>query len=159
MRIGLVFSGLLAGLACGGDSGGGPSNPSPVAATLEVWSCLPGSCQTRTPIDTVSRGDSVLVVFVAVDSTRTTDSIDVRPACALNAVFTLGAATGLTVPANPTCPDSIERVELQVLPTYHLHEVRRLVHIPGGLATGSYRVRSRFFISPPLAPAYVLEIE
>lgn len=159
MRFRLWLCGVLAGLGCGGDGGGGPSNPSPVSASLDVWSCLPGTCQTPTPIDTVARGDSVLVVFVATDSTLTVDSISIRPVCAINAAFTLGAVAIFTVPVNPTCPDSIERVAMQVFPAYHAYELRRLVHIPAGIPTGPYRVRSRLFVSPPLAPAVELEIE
>jgi hypothetical protein len=159
LRLWLLLPGALAGLACGGEDGGGPSNQSPVSATIEVWSCLPGTCQTRTPIDTVNRGDSILVVFVAVDSTRTVDSLSVRSVCALNATFTLGPTAILTVPATPTCPDSIERVAMQVLPTHHAHEVRRAIRLPAAMPIGSYRVRSRLFVAPPVSPAVEIEVQ
>jgi hypothetical protein len=149
---------LMVGLGCG-ETTGEPSSPSPLRASVDVWSCLPGTCHTYAPVDTVARGDSILVVLIAVDSTSMVDSISVRPACAVHAVFTLGATTQLEVPATPTCPDSVERVALQVLPTHHIHEQHHVVHLPAGLPVGSYRVRSRLFVSPPLAPHDVIQIE
>lgn len=158
MRLSLLILALLIGLGCG-DTAGEPSNPNPVRASVDIWSCLPGTCHSYAPLDTVTRGDSVLVVLIAVDSTRTVDSISVRPACAVHAVFTIGATTQLEVPPGPTCPDSVERIALQVFPTHHIHEQHHVVHLPAGLAVGSYRVRSRLFIDPPLAPHDVIEVE
>jgi hypothetical protein len=158
LRFSPLLLALLVGLGCG-DTAGEPSNPTPIRASVDIWSCLPGTCHSYAPLDTVSRGDSVLLVLIAVDSTRTVDSISVRPACAVHAVFTIGATTQLEVPPRPTCPDSVERIALQVLPTHHIHELHHVVHLPAGLPVGSYRVRSRLFIDPPLAPHDVIEVE
>jgi hypothetical protein len=93
----------------------------------------------------VSPGDTLLVGHAVIDTTKAHDDILIRPGCAVNFELVHDGQLIGTLPAEPTCPDS---VEVNGYNAPEILNVRGYYWEVPALAPGNYTVRSVWLRDP-----------
>ena len=156
----VVLGGILvsASPACSDSTG-----PDLGTLVYEVWSgCVPdifNGVFTCSPQQTsVARGDSLLVGHLLIDTSATLSATArVVGSCAVNFEITRSGTLVATLPAQPTCPDSV--AEQGDNPPRVYNARIRFWHVPADAPTGQYTITSVLVVEPRITRSLQVRVE
>ena len=154
-RLPLVI-GALVGLACGS---GTPFTPpgGNLAVSVAVYRCSGGCGTTTGPLDSLHRGDTVLVRLSVADTAGDSTTVLLKAPCAVNVTILGGTGGGVapTLPSAPTCADSTQPASVSAVPL--LRDFTWIV--PAGFAAGDYTLRGEMVVDPPVQARRAVRVD
>ena len=107
---------------------------------------------------TVARGDSLLVGHLLIDTSAAgAATARLRPSCAVNFEIRHGGALVGTLPATPTCPDSVQDQGDNPPRVNNAHVF--FWQVPADAAQGPYTIKSVWLVDPRLTRAIQVTVE
>jgi hypothetical protein len=106
----------------------------------------------------VARGDSLLVGHLLIDtSTAKTATARLRASCAVNFEIRLGTTLVGTLPATPTCPDSVQEQGDNPPRVYNARVF--FWQVPTNTAPGTYTLKSVWLVDPALSRSIQVTVQ